>query len=262
MDNERKPIPAALRRKVFVKSGHQCSIPFCGEKSDLEVHHINGNPSDNRESNLIVLCPNHHAMADRGRIDRKSCKAYNDRLEELEYLRKSDNSLNNNKEINGLDVEPDPLLVKAILALGRRYMIWKYGKPDASMKIEIGALGIISIVSFIPIIYEPFFLKTTEFSITTLDIVSAFFGFTLLIILMVTFNRRCTKCGGYFGIERINSKLLDEKELLRTDDYIKMRKIFYNTYSCAICNNQYTKTEHDDYSVKLSTSNKEDDYFL
>jgi len=36
----------------------ECSI--CGCKERLELHHINGNPSDNRLENLQILCINHH----------------------------------------------------------------------------------------------------------------------------------------------------------------------------------------------------------
>ncbi len=46
----------------------------CPVQDNLEVHHINGKRHDSkRKENLLMLCPNHHAKAERGIIDRKAC---------------------------------------------------------------------------------------------------------------------------------------------------------------------------------------------
>jgi hypothetical protein len=37
---------------------------WLGEPMPLELHHINGNPFDNRLENLQVLCPNCHTLTD------------------------------------------------------------------------------------------------------------------------------------------------------------------------------------------------------
>lgn len=37
----------------------------CGEKDVLDLHHINGNPEDNRPCNHVILCPNCHARIHR-----------------------------------------------------------------------------------------------------------------------------------------------------------------------------------------------------
>ncbi len=59
----RVPIKTSVRREVLERSGNACQI--CGNnKTKLHVHHIDKDPSNNKESNLIVLCPNHHAIAD------------------------------------------------------------------------------------------------------------------------------------------------------------------------------------------------------
>ena len=58
----RKSIPKEIRRKIFVFSRHECCI--CGNRIGRnEIHHINSDPSDNRENNLILLCPNCHTQA-------------------------------------------------------------------------------------------------------------------------------------------------------------------------------------------------------
>ena len=58
----------AIRRYLFIKYESKCSM--CGwnkvnpksNKIPLEVEHIDGNSSNNLESNLILLCPNCHSL--------------------------------------------------------------------------------------------------------------------------------------------------------------------------------------------------------
>jgi predicted restriction endonuclease len=61
------------------RDGAKCKI--CGFDVLVEVHHIkprrrNGGGGTNDLSNLITLCPNHHAMADRELISNEELKRY------------------------------------------------------------------------------------------------------------------------------------------------------------------------------------------
>ena len=59
-----------IRRYIFEKNNYCCEI--CGEnlvnpytnKSILQIHHKDGNCLNNKEENLQLLCPNHHAMTE------------------------------------------------------------------------------------------------------------------------------------------------------------------------------------------------------
>lgn len=59
-----------IRRYLFDKYNCSCQIcgwnevnPFTG-KVPLEVHHIDGDYTNNKEENLQLLCPNHHSLTE------------------------------------------------------------------------------------------------------------------------------------------------------------------------------------------------------
>ena len=59
-----------VRNYMLEKSGYKCEL--CGQNkinpvtgvSPLQIHHIDGNPANNAESNLQVLCPNCHSLTE------------------------------------------------------------------------------------------------------------------------------------------------------------------------------------------------------
>ncbi|KPL00242.1 MAG: hypothetical protein AMJ91_05130 [candidate division Zixibacteria bacterium SM23_73_3] len=61
----KKKIPQPTRSRILIANRHSCCV--C-RRSDVQIHHINGDNSDNREENLAVLCLDHHdkATAPRG----------------------------------------------------------------------------------------------------------------------------------------------------------------------------------------------------
>lgn len=59
------------RRRIFEERGRKCEIcgwqevnPHCGIVP-VQIHHINGDNKDDRPENLIVVCPNCHALTDK-----------------------------------------------------------------------------------------------------------------------------------------------------------------------------------------------------
>lgn len=63
-----KNISGYLRKYLFEKYNNQCSRCGWSEKhpitsrSPLEVHHVDSDPTNNSETNLILLCPNCHSL--------------------------------------------------------------------------------------------------------------------------------------------------------------------------------------------------------
>jgi len=55
----RKKIGATLATKILKEFNHLCAL--CGKESP-QIHHIDGKNSNNIESNLLPICPNHHLL--------------------------------------------------------------------------------------------------------------------------------------------------------------------------------------------------------
>jgi hypothetical protein len=80
-DDQRPPIPTALKRQLLVEAGHRCSIPTC-RQTPIELAHIVAWSvcKTHTFDNLIVLCPTCHTRYDRGEIDRKAMLNYKHNL--------------------------------------------------------------------------------------------------------------------------------------------------------------------------------------
>ena len=65
-ESKRKPIKSGTRTNLMADSGakcQKCKHSLKGLKP--HIHHKNGNPKDNRPSNLILVCPNCHSKLHR-----------------------------------------------------------------------------------------------------------------------------------------------------------------------------------------------------
>jgi hypothetical protein len=59
----RTKIPDSVRTRVLLANRHACCV--C-QRIDVQIHHIDGNPSNHEDSNLAVLCVQHHDKATSG----------------------------------------------------------------------------------------------------------------------------------------------------------------------------------------------------
>ena len=50
-----------LKRRLIKTGLKEAKCELCGYSESIELHHVNGNPTDNRIENLQILCPNCHS---------------------------------------------------------------------------------------------------------------------------------------------------------------------------------------------------------
>ena len=70
-----------LKKRLWKVGLKEQKCEICGYTENLELHHINGQPTDNRLKNLQILCPNCHAKTEnfRGKnISHRNHKPAND----------------------------------------------------------------------------------------------------------------------------------------------------------------------------------------
>ena len=72
---ERSRLSAKARRRLLCECAYKCSVVTCARRDHLEFHHINWERNDDDEANILVLCREHHHLADRpGRgLSLKTC---------------------------------------------------------------------------------------------------------------------------------------------------------------------------------------------
>lgn len=81
-------LPYEETERIIHRVGTICCYPNCKETIALDVHHIvpRREGGTNKDSNLIVLCPSHHRLADRGAIPRRRLEMYS--VEKMEMGKK------------------------------------------------------------------------------------------------------------------------------------------------------------------------------
>ena len=61
-----EPVPVEMKKKVLDRAKRACEYPKCKENKLLQFHHKNLKNTDNRASNIELLCPNHHRSGHNG----------------------------------------------------------------------------------------------------------------------------------------------------------------------------------------------------
>ena len=66
MSKQRKDIPRMTQKRIYQEADSRCA--FCREEevTSLTIHHIDSNPGNNHEENLILVCSNCHGKITHG----------------------------------------------------------------------------------------------------------------------------------------------------------------------------------------------------
>ncbi|MEQ4488554.1 MAG: HNH endonuclease [Dehalococcoides mccartyi] len=72
--HRREPVPNKIRKRVLERARNHCENHDCNYNGMTEIHHIDGNNSNNDPRNLIALCRNCHNDAGNGVITASQCR--------------------------------------------------------------------------------------------------------------------------------------------------------------------------------------------
>lgn len=118
----RKAIPNSIKQQVLHEAGYRCSNPTCRTIITLDIHHLQqvSEGGGNTVENLLVLCPNCHALHHRGTISIESLKTWKFLLISLNegFNKNSIDVLLAMPEIKELSVSGDGFLHIACLITG------------------------------------------------------------------------------------------------------------------------------------------------
>ena len=64
IENSPQTNTGKLKKRLWKEGLKDQKCELCGYTENLELHHINGQPTDNRLENLQILCPNCHSQTD------------------------------------------------------------------------------------------------------------------------------------------------------------------------------------------------------
>ena len=66
----RKTVSDRLRRQVFARDHHRCTVPGCRAARNLDIHHVQFQSHAGRHeiTNLTVLCSGHHSLLHEGKL--------------------------------------------------------------------------------------------------------------------------------------------------------------------------------------------------
>lgn len=247
MKKRRKAVPKEIETRLKVEAGHKCTIWSCPEKYPLEMHHIDGNPANNDEDNIIYLCANHHKMADDGKISQDACHLYKkllkDKLEGRVVTKEQP------LEIRGEEVEPESFL-ETIFSLGKKYVLWRHGDLQADLTKDYIIFGFLGLL-----LLSPLFLiiarvdigqNTTIFALYAIPMLISVFIFASLVIIA---RGRCPKCKKNFGIRRIKSFEIGRTQLEKTDYGTRYEVTYDNTYKCEFCDHSYQRMERETETI-------------
>lgn len=118
-----------LKKRLFNEGVKEYKCEKCGisewngEHITLEIHHINGNHSDNRLENLQILCPNCHSQTINfnGKSKNLNCEDAIEKLKEREKVRQQEIE-QRKKYWSGERKKTNPVKTKICLQCGKTFI--------------------------------------------------------------------------------------------------------------------------------------------
>lgn len=142
-------------------------------------------------------------------------------------------------EREGIREEPGSWSKRLLTEVGRWYMQRVYGSLDVSLFKEKTLLIFLGLLCFSPIaywFYQIYSIKETPaLWLSVLSVILAFAGVILFSVLRTIESLRCPSCRRYFAIRRFEHIRVREREIDRSDKYIKKEITYRDAYRCEFC---------------------------
>lgn len=244
-----KKFPKSVAESLLVKSHRRCCIchDYCGNK--MEIHHIDPN-GGNEEDNGIPLCFNCHAeVGSYNPAHPKGRKFSQSELKKhkVQWFKQAasltfieDISPSSEKFID--EYPPGAKFLNFVSYLVEIYSKWRYDNQKISLFKEKILLGVLSIISFLPIFYSLYFNTSFLQNQPVLVLMATLFGLLLFIFLVTIEQSRCKVCNDIGGIQIFKSKLIDEK-IRENEETVKTDKTYDVYYKCKSCGTIMNKIE-------------------
>jgi hypothetical protein len=138
----RTTIPQATKVRAELQSETGSTCPFCDstDVGHFEIHHINGDPSDNDTLNLILVCPTCHSKIEKG--DLAPIDVKEKKIELLTRPKKEHNmghtiNINNNNATNAIVGNNNKVTIKQTKKTVQKY-------PEGCIGHEVQKMNYVS----------------------------------------------------------------------------------------------------------------------
>jgi hypothetical protein len=158
-------------------------------------------------------------------------------------------------EMEGIPELPEGWGKRTVIRAGRAYVQRVYGRLDVSLLKEEALLATLGLLCFVPLAYWFYeTLSTKTASVPLFSILSVFLalgGVVVIYGLVIVESLRCPHCQRHFGLRRIQHTRIKDREIDRTEEYIKREVTYSNMYACEFCNYKIPKIETQTETIDL-----------
>jgi len=158
-------------------------------------------------------------------------------------------------ETEGIPEKPEGWGKRTVISIGRVYTQRVHGKLDVSLLKEEIILAAMSLLCFAPIAYWVYVIYSNGTVVVPMfSVISAFlaiFGVILFYGLMTIESLKCPQCKRHFGLRRTQHIRVKDREIDRTEEYVKREVTYNNAYACEFCKYKIPKIETETETINL-----------
>jgi predicted RNA-binding Zn-ribbon protein involved in translation (DUF1610 family) len=192
------------------------------------------------------------------RRDKTTDRAIQKEREEM-AIKKESKAFNAQLETEGIPEEPESWSRKLLIRGGRWLTLKLHGRLDVSLKKDLIAVGILGVLSVVPLIVTILQMSTSEGKVIppqwvlVLSVLLTCVGVGLSIpIIEVAPRLQCPKCKKQFATRRKKHIRMKDKILSKSEERIVREVIYSNTYQCDFCKHSWSEFEPETRIIRLS----------